>query len=72
MKLLMFGSAAVALALAGCGATVKASSPRSVVIFAHGVGQAQTLANSECEKHGRFAQFVRSPESLIYHFDCVL
>jgi hypothetical protein len=59
------------LAVAGCGATVKASSPRSVVIHAGGVASAQTLANTECAKHGRFARFVQERPEFVYTFDCV-
>jgi type IV secretory pathway TrbF-like protein len=59
-------------ALAGCGASVKASSARSVVIHATGVGSAQALADTECAKHSRHAQFSRQLERFVFTFDCVV
>lgn len=62
----------VALAsLTGCGATVKASSPRSVVVHAMGVADAQALATTECAKHGRFARFGGTMDAFVFTFDCV-
>ena len=57
--------------LSGCAASVKASSPRSAVIHAGGLAKAQTLADSECAKHDRFAKFVQGAD-FVFHFDCVL
>lgn len=62
----------IALAsLAGCGATVKASSPRSVVVHATGISDAQALATTECAKHGRYARFGERMQNFIFAFDCV-
>lgn len=69
--LLAFAVLASALQLGGCAASVKASSARSVVIKAGGIGKAQVLADSECAKHARFAKFVQGGD-FVYHFDCVL
>jgi hypothetical protein len=60
-----------AATLAGCGATVKASSPRSVVIHAPGVQSAQKLADEECAKHKRFAEFQQQRPEFVYTFRCV-
>lgn len=60
------------IALAGCGATVKASSPRSAVIHAANVASAQALADKECAKHTRLAQFSRQLDMFVFTFDCVL
>ena len=57
--------------VAGCGATVKASSSRSAVIHAGGIASAQVLADTECAKHSRFARFVQGGD-FVFHFDCVL
>ena len=57
--------------LSGCAASVKASSARSAVIHAGGLAKAQTLADSECAKHDRFAKFVQGAD-FVFHFDCVL
>jgi uncharacterized protein YceK len=57
--------------LAGCGATIKAASPRSVVIHAMTIQSAQALADKECEKHRRFAEFVTKPDGFIWQFRCV-
>lgn len=59
------------LSLVGCGATIKASSPRSVVIHAGGVSKAQELATTECAKYKRFARFVQERPEFVYSFDCV-
>lgn len=62
---------ALAVLLSGCGATIKASSPRSVVIHAGGVAKAQDLATLECAKYKRFARFVQEMPEFVYSFDCV-
>lgn len=57
--------------LTGCAATVKASSPRSAVIHAGGIAKAQALADSECGKHQRIAQFVQERPEFVFTFNCV-
>lgn len=68
MKTLILALAAL---LAGCGSTVKASSPRSAVVHAGGVAGAQKLADTECAKHGRYARFVQERPEFVFTFDCV-
>lgn len=61
----------VTVLLTGCGAWVKASSPRSVTVAADTIRQAQEVANAECAKHQRFARFSQEHQRFNYTFDCV-
>lgn len=50
---------------------VTSSSERSVVVQALRVSEAQTLANSECQKYGRSARLNGMlPGTIQYVFDC--
>ena len=75
-KLIRFvGVAVVVLMLSACAGAlatkVTSSSPRSVVVQSFkGIGDAQLVANSACEQHGRFARWVSGKE-VNYFFDCV-
>jgi hypothetical protein len=60
-----------AFALAGCAATVQATSPRSAVVHAPSVAKAQAAADTECGKHRRFAQFVQERPEFVFTFHCV-
>jgi hypothetical protein len=62
---------AACLLLVACGATVKVSNPRSAVIHAGGVRSAQALADTECGKHKRHAQFQQERPEFIFTFHCV-
>lgn len=59
------------LTLAGCAASVKASSPRSAVISAPSIARAQAAADAECGKHRRIAQFVLENPEFVFTFNCV-
>lgn len=66
---------ALSLLISGCAATVIASTPRSVTVDAMDLGAATTLAQAECQKHGRHARFIGTTEAKLlsgYAFDCVL
>lgn len=67
---------ACAMLLAGCAAQVVSSSPRTVVIRAGDarIAEAQTMADAECQKHGRHARLIErpSPRSSEFVYDCVL
>jgi hypothetical protein len=58
--------------LAGCATPrVEVSSPRSVVIQARLVGDAQALAEKECSRHGRHARLAGPGNRNTWAFDCV-
>lgn len=69
----------IACLLTGCAAKVVSSTPRSVIISAGDkfVGatsaEAQSMADAECKKHGRFAKMTGRPDytSNDYVFECV-
>lgn len=64
---------AVSLSLAACGGLptkVISTSPRTVVVQSFkGMQAAQTMANDECAKHGRFARWISGDVN--YVFDCI-
>lgn len=66
-----------AAALAGCGhvpmTSLVSTSPRTVVVQSFdGVGGAQKMASSECQKHGREARYSSTiPGTIEYVFDCI-
>lgn len=69
---------ALALAVCGCAAQVTSSTPRSVIVNAGkpptSAASAQTMADAECSKHGRYASMKARPVyagSNDYVFDCV-
>jgi hypothetical protein len=64
--------------LFGCAAQVTSSTPRSVIVNAGkpptSAATAQTMADAECKKNGRYASMKGRPvygESNDYVFDCV-
>jgi uncharacterized lipoprotein YajG len=62
-----------AVALAGCAAqpSVQSSTPRSVAVTSRQAGDAQVVAQVECQKYGRHAR-LSGPGSLnTWFFDCV-
>jgi len=68
-------SIALALTLAGCASTnqtrVVSSSARTVSVLSFkGMAEAQKMADTECQKHGRLARWVSG--DVTYIFDCVL
>ncbi|RYG06943.1 MAG: hypothetical protein EON92_19260 [Burkholderiales bacterium] len=75
MRLTNLSALMAACLLAGCGVSVKSTSPRSVVIRGGTAytQEAQTLADQECAKNGRLARMVSTPgaRSSEYMFDCV-
>jgi methylase of polypeptide subunit release factors len=58
------------LALTGCGAYIKASGPRTVVVGADTSSQALAAATAECAKHNRHARLA-ARDGFSYTFDCV-
>ena len=66
-----------ALALTGCGhvpmTSLVSTSPRTVVVQSfNGVGGAQKMATTECQKHGREARYSSTIPGTIQHvFDCI-
>ncbi len=56
---------------AGCAPTIKMSNPRSVVVHAGGVASASRVAEQECSKHGRVAQFNQERPEFVFTFACV-
>lgn len=66
-----------AAALAGCAhvpmTSLVSTSPRTVVIQSfEGVGGAQKMASTECQKYGREARYSSTvPGTIEYVFDCV-
>lgn len=62
------------MALAGCAAKVTSSSERTVMVNAGSVdgATAQSLANAECKKYGRFARLMTKPTNdRQWVFDCI-
>lgn len=57
--------------LAGCAPTIKMSTPRSVVVKAGGISAAAKMAEAECSKHGRMAQFLQERPEFVFTFSCV-
>lgn len=61
--------------LGGCAPMVVSTSPRTVVIRAGDmrIQESQTMADTECAKHGRYAKMVARPSftSAEFIFDCV-
>ena len=66
-------AAVLAVLVAGCAFPTKvlSSSPRTVVVQALKVSDAQAMADAECKKHGRLARWA-SGDSVEFFFDCVL
>lgn len=57
--------------LSGCAASIKASSPRSVVVDSWSMKAAQEMANAECGKHKRFAKFIQENPEFVFTYHCV-
>ena len=62
---------ALSAMLTGCAASIKASSPRSVVIDSWSMKAAQEAANTECAKHKRFAKFIQEKPEFVFTYHCV-
>lgn len=58
------------LGLAGCASTIKASTPRSVVVHG-GLKNSTKLAEQECAKHNRYAEYVQERPDFVHTFKCV-
>lgn len=65
----------VTSALGGCSTSVVSSSPKNVVVESQSLnaGEAQRLADAECQKHNRFAKMTIKGDywDRHYTFECV-
>lgn len=68
-------TAVAACLLAGCAAKVVSSGPRTVVVKAHvqAYGEAQNLAEAECQKVSRHARLNQrpGPTTAEFIYDCI-
>lgn len=59
--------------LAGCAAEIVSSNPRQVIVRAGSamIASAQTVAEAECKKQGRYARFSGRSGENTFVFDCI-